>query len=126
MLATGCKVSSKRKLERSQQKVLGSKYDFPDLIIHGQTCTWWGSLNQVSQLANRLPCCPYCSGVLRQIEKAEWLKAAREYALATKDPEYLDFITWLRGKPCIPFGDNPEGAYKSARAMYEAERNERE
>jgi hypothetical protein len=119
-------VSSKRKLQRNQHKLLEDKYNFPDLVIHGATCTWWGSLNQISQLASGVPCCPYCDGVLRQIEKPEWFKAAREYALAKKDKHYLDFIAWLRGKQCITFGDNPEGAYKAARAMYEAEMGENE
>ena len=119
-------MSSKRKLERGQQKLLQDKYNFPDLVIHGATCTWWGSLNQTSQLVSGMPCCPYCNGVLLQVEKPVWFKAAREYALAKKDKHYLDFITWLRGKQCISFGKKPEAAYVEIRAIYEAEMRKNE
>lgn len=89
-------------------------------IPYGARCTWWDSIDKVGSLptppmnltrgdgsqtkieAHSLPCCPICKGVLFEFPTLEeWQKNVTAYAEKVGDPEYPEFISWLRGR-CFP------------------------
>lgn len=105
-------------------------------LPYGARCTWWDSMDRVGKLtmpaskltlgdgstteipATSLPCCPHCKGVLMQVEnEAAWWRNVAAHAERSQDPEYPDFILWLRGR-CF-------ASLTAARSQYERERDAR-
>ena len=78
-------------------------------IVYGARCVWWDSIDKVDTLPSGLPCCPFCRGVLFQIDEAEWDADAKEYEDAGHEG-YVKFIEWLRGK-CFLTQKAAEAAY---------------
>lgn len=99
-------------------------------IVYGFRCTWWDSIDKVGKLpaspgapwyANEsgmfqhgLPCCPYCRGVLFEVESIDKWAANVESYCAKPDaiPNYRSLVSWMRGK-CFP-------DMAAARAAFEA------
>lgn len=71
-------------------------------IALGAQCTWWDSIDKAAKLSNGLPCCPFCSRVLFEYpNEAAWWKDVKNYSEKEDDPDYPDFVEWLRGRDCI-------------------------
>lgn len=79
-------------------------------IPYGARCTWWDSIDKVAVVGG-IPRCPYCRGVLFEVESEErWLEMARDHE-ARKTPGYFDMLMWARGK-CFPTYDHMKRAYQ--------------
>jgi hypothetical protein len=77
-----------------------------DVIAYGALCTWWDDKTKVATKGPlQLPCCPFCSGVLFEIEEDEWMAGARSWLPPDDSPfagiDYPTFLVWCRGK-CFP------------------------
>lgn len=92
-------------------------------IVYGARCSWWDSIDKVGETAPRpgrisgnpfsLPACPFCLGVLFEVEnEASWWAQVDEME-ANGMPDYHAFIEWLRGK-CRP-------SLTAARAEFDSE-----
>ena len=85
-------------------------------IVYGARCTWWDSIDKIGHVGNHvsnLPACPHCRSVLFEMPSlAIWQKGVDAYADTRSDPDYRDFVAWLRGK-CFP-------NYAAAREAWEA------
>jgi hypothetical protein len=67
-------------------------------IVYGARCGWWGSIDEVAATASGLPCCPYCHGVLFEVDSEEtWWAGARVYE-AEGHPGYVAFLEQNRGE----------------------------
>lgn len=88
-----------------------------NLIVYGAAnCTWYDNIERVGQLRitgdHLLPCCPMCQSPLLQVSEEEWNKQVQDHADRTADPEYKDFVEWMRGR-CFT-------KYVVARSVYRA------
>jgi hypothetical protein len=88
-------------------------------IVYGATCVWWDSIDKVGrkESADRvfgpLPCCPFCGGVLFELDnEAQWFAQVDAYE-AKGHPGYRKFIEWQRGK-CFPTHAAAFAAYNAA------------
>lgn len=79
------------------------------LIVFGACCVWWDSIDKVSTNGG-LPCCPFCGGVLFQINEEEWNSNVAKHE-KNNHPGYSGFISWLRGK-CFETQEEAEAAFK--------------
>lgn len=105
-----------------------SKHEEP--LPYGARCTWWDSMDKVGTLPTEpmeltrgdgskttiggypIPCCPICHGVLFQVASLEeWNQNVARFSLEKRDPGYVAFIDWLRGR-CFP-------DFKKARFAYD-------
>ena len=67
------------------------------MIVYGANCIWWDSIEKCAvYVSNRLPCCPFCGGVLFQMEDNEWFNSIENYDRSHSG--YSDFMRWQRGK----------------------------
>lgn len=101
-------------------------------IAYGAACTWWGPIREVGASPSGLPGCPECGGVLFEVRtEAKWWAGVDRWARETADPEYREFIRWLRGR-CIRWtpneladlrnrGERPGPPIPKARAIFDAD-----
>jgi hypothetical protein len=73
-------------------------------VVYGAGCVWWGAIGDVAAKPSGLPCCPHCGGMLFEVaDEAEWWASARRHAQAQGDPNYPEFLEWLRSAGrCFP------------------------
>lgn len=73
-------------------------------VVYGARCAWWGSIADVGSTRSGLPGCPHCGGVLFEIDsEEEWWASAHRHARAQGDPNYPEFLAWLRDAGrCFP------------------------
>ena len=75
-------------------------------ILHGATCTWWGSRREAAVAAwgrpnAGLPCCPQCGGELVDVRsEAIWWRHVSALEREGR-PHFRQFVAWLRGR-CFP------------------------
>ncbi len=84
----------------------------PSLIVYGAKCTWWDDIRNSGTLGGEtnLPCCPYCRGVLFQMDAVAWWK---NVDCRDKDnPAYRKTVEWARGK-CFPIWPDLVKAYEA-------------
>lgn len=68
-------------------------------VVFSVRCSWWDGIDKVGKKTSGLPCCPYCGSVLMEMDsEEEWWKSAENYAAKENQPDYVEFIKWLRGK----------------------------
>ena len=73
-----------------------------NLIVYGFNCTWWDDISMVDTLLSKddspggIPCCPYCKGVLFQIDEKDWFKGIHKHT--QENPLYANITSWSRGK----------------------------
>jgi hypothetical protein len=85
-------------------------------VVYGAHCTYWGPISSVGMLPGGLPCCPYCHGVLFEMEtEEEFMRQARRFDDQT--PGYSQFIVWLKGRKC----GGREGGLAEQAKIYGAE-----
>lgn len=71
-----------------------------DRIVYGATCTWWDTIYSASTVGEaKIPCCPFCKGVLFETREAQWWAAVDKADEAY--PGYRARVEWSRGK-CFP------------------------
>lgn len=81
-------------------------------VVYGANCMWWDSISKVATTRNGLPCCPFCGGVLFEVDnEGTFLIGAAQHE-AAGNPGYVQFVKWLRGK-CYPSMDTAQEAYRS-------------
>jgi|ERR1700754_794865 len=72
-------------------------------VVYGVGCTWWDTIDKVGNRGS-LPCCPHCNSVLYEMEsEEEWWKQAKEYEKNAKLTDYVDMMTWARGRCFMNF-----------------------
>lgn len=82
-------------------------------IVYGLRCTWWEHISQVV-LRARLPACPYCGGLLREMpSEQDWWNAVHRHVERTDDREYPDVIEWLRGRQCYRTLEEARDAFEA-------------
>ncbi len=85
-------------------------------VVYGACCVWWDSIYKVKVNTAGLPCCPFCSSVLLEVEnEKKWYEWTDKYE-ADGHRGYRKFIEWLRGK-CFP-------TMRAAALEYEAKTGE--
>jgi hypothetical protein len=83
-------------------------------IVYGATCLWWDSIDKVINNPipprHKLPCCPFCGGVLLEVkDEEEWERQLQAIALITFDKTYRDFMYSRRGLcSSFPFNQRVE------------------
>ena len=83
-------------------------------IVYGARCLWWESIDKVATKPSGLPCCPWCGGVLLEVDsEAEWWAGARRHE-AEKEPGYVAFLEWLRGR-CYSTINDARRAYAASK-----------
>jgi len=103
-----------------------------NLIVYGARCVWWDDIDKVGFIESvgvgnisigprgkvnidiqKLPCCPYCKGVLFQMDEEDWWRGVDNHE-NKGHLGYRDFITWLQGK-CFPDQQVAEKVYQAER-----------
>jgi hypothetical protein len=89
-------------------------------VVYGATCSWWDTIDKAGSTVGGLPGCPHCGGPLYEVPtEAEWWAGVYK-KVEVDDPDYGEFITWLRGR-CHRGPD----FFQSARAVFDMERAQR-
>jgi hypothetical protein len=88
-------------------------------VVYGMRCVWWDGIENVGTLDHKesvhgLPCCPFCRGVLMQVDNPKvWWEGVNNYEKAGH-PGYRAFMEWLKGK-CYP-------TMRAAQEVYQAKK----
>ena len=95
-------------------------------IVYGSRCLWWDSIDKVSilttQSGTRLPCCPFCRGVLYEIPDLKtWEEGAKKYE-ANGHSGYVEVLNFMRGK-CFKTMDEAKEALKLEKSKTKAKNN---
>lgn len=93
-------------------------------VVYGARCSWWDTEDKMSSTASGLPCCPFCRGVLFEVQSETKWWAGVDAHTAKGDPEYRTFVEWLRGK-CFRSTSHHGHGVHAARAQFDAELVER-
>ncbi|WP_161884478.1 hypothetical protein [Deinococcus alpinitundrae] len=94
-------------------------------IVYGAGCTYWGGIYSIGRGPVGLPGCPYCGGLLYEVQtEEEYLDCIDVNSAAAGDFGYSGFIRWNKGRPCKSLHPDLDGdsAFERLRAEYEAER----
>lgn len=81
-------------------------------IVYGAQCCYWGPIQSVGvQRGSGLPCCPYCGGLLFEMEDEEQLmRGARAYD-QSGHLGYVGFLMWARGRKCTKTLEEQQALY---------------
>lgn len=83
-----------------------------DLVAYGARCSWWGDRDEAGTKeieGSKLPCCPFCKGMLFQMPVERWKKAVANRAEYERG--YHDLIGFMKGK-CFPTIEAARDAYR--------------
>lgn len=65
-------------------------------LAYGATCTWFGPIKEVHETKEGLPCCPFCAGILFELDtEAEWWQGIDKYE-NEGHPGYRAMWEWQR------------------------------
>lgn len=72
-------------------------------VVYSISCSWWDDIYKVGHTRNHdLPCCPYCGSMLMEMHnEEEWWSNVKHYENMNNEPDYGNFVEWVRGK-CFP------------------------
>lgn len=63
---------------------------------YSATCTWNGPIQETKPV-NGIPGCPHCGSPLYEVATPKvWWDSVDKYAREKPDPEYMNFMWWLR------------------------------
>lgn len=83
-------------------------------VAYGTGCTWWGSISEIGtrrDMGMPLPCCPFCQGMLFEVDSPEtWWDNVRKYE-EDGHPGYVEFMKWTEGK-CFSSPGKAVAAYE--------------
>lgn len=94
-----------------------------ELLTYGARCTWFGLISETSQVPGTggggfggLPCCPYCGGVLMQLDsEKQWWDGVDKYE-AEGHPGYRAMWEWQREqKKCFRTTNDLKQAFAEAK-----------
>lgn len=91
-------------------------------LAYGAICTWFGSIHQTKPTSGGLPGCPFCGGVLFEMnDEGEWWSSVDQYEREKPHPGYRAMWEWQRTqKQCFSLRNGVDDLVSAYRAAHKS------